>query len=48
MDATNTEVEVPEAEVRRHEDYWLGFVRFMTVSAISLVILLLLMAYFLL
>ena len=46
--ATTGEMGVPEGEVRRHEQYWRGFVRFMIVSAVSTAILLLGMAYFLL
>ena len=46
MDVTGDAV-VPEAEIRRHEYYWRGFVRFMTWSAVGTAILLLAMAFFL-
>ena len=50
MTATESEMTtiVPDVEVRRHASYWHGFCRFMTVSAIGIVILLSGMALFLL
>ena len=47
MAGTEAEIAVPDVEVRRHEGYWNGFVRFMTVSAVGIIILLALMALFL-
>ena len=47
MDATRDEAAVPEVEIRRHEQYWRGFVRFMIFSAVGTAILLLGMAFFL-
>ena len=48
MASTDTELAVPDAEVRRHEHYWHGFVRLMTVSSVAIAILLGAMALFLL
>jgi hypothetical protein len=48
MVAAEAEMNVPEAEVRRHAAYWRGFVRFMVLSALGAVIALGGMALFLL
>ena len=47
MAATHGELEVPDVEIRRHAEYWHGFVRFMTVSAVVIGLLLGAMALFL-
>jgi hypothetical protein len=47
MAAAHGEFEVPDVEIRRHAEYWHGFVRFLTVAAIVIGLLLGAMALFL-